>query len=265
MDRLSVQQLHKIVEATQIIHAHAHGTFHERLFQAVSTVFDGTCHGFQFYAIDGSHTLESDAPFPVSKREAIGVRAGELAAAENPMYSPLINKEPDPLRLSDFISQRELHRTNLYQEVLCEADIKYQIALGVHCAGGMGGLTINRGNTDFNGSDLLTASLLSKHVAVAFESDNLLKKLSSSIEESHLIDHVELRRMGLSRRESEVMIWMVEGKRDAEIAIILDISVRTVHQHVSSIFRKLLAETRTAAVMMVIQRAADRMWKRPGA
>ena len=61
-------------------------------------------------------------------------------------------------------------------------------------------------------------------------------------------DHLPLRRLGLSRRESEILHWMAEGKRDKEIAVILAISFRTVSQHVRSILNKLGVENRTSAV-----------------
>ena len=51
----------------------------------------------------------------------------------------------------------------------------------------------------------------------------------------------------LTPREREILHWVAEGKRDAEIATILSLSVRTVEQHVRSCLRKLNVETRTAA------------------
>jgi DNA-binding CsgD family transcriptional regulator len=52
----------------------------------------------------------------------------------------------------------------------------------------------------------------------------------------------------LSLREGEVLGWIVEGKRDAEIAAILGLSTRTVEKHVQHILEKLSVETRTGAV-----------------
>lgn len=52
----------------------------------------------------------------------------------------------------------------------------------------------------------------------------------------------------LTAREREVVHWAAEGKRDAEIAMILGISPRTVSKHLENLFRKLRVETRTAAV-----------------
>ncbi len=54
----------------------------------------------------------------------------------------------------------------------------------------------------------------------------------------------------LSAREREVLAWLAEGKRDAEIAKILGISERTIHKHAQHIFTKLEVETRTAAARL---------------
>jgi DNA-binding CsgD family transcriptional regulator len=51
----------------------------------------------------------------------------------------------------------------------------------------------------------------------------------------------------LTPREREILHWIAEGKRDSEIATILNLSVRTVEQHVRTCLRKLDVETRTAA------------------
>lgn len=57
----------------------------------------------------------------------------------------------------------------------------------------------------------------------------------------------ELAPLCLSRRETEVMTWIVEGKTNGEIATILGMSERTVEKHVTHILSKFGVETRTAA------------------
>lgn len=54
----------------------------------------------------------------------------------------------------------------------------------------------------------------------------------------------------LSPRQREVYRWICEGKRDREIATILNISYRTVTVHVSAILAKLGVENRTCAAML---------------
>jgi DNA-binding CsgD family transcriptional regulator len=53
--------------------------------------------------------------------------------------------------------------------------------------------------------------------------------------------------LGLSKRETEVLSWVVQGKRDSEIGVILEISSRTVEKHVGRILYKLGVENRTTA------------------
>ena len=54
---------------------------------------------------------------------------------------------------------------------------------------------------------------------------------------------------GLTPRECDVLRWLAAGKTDADIGVLLGISVRTVHKHLEHIYVKLGVETRTAAVM----------------
>lgn len=60
----------------------------------------------------------------------------------------------------------------------------------------------------------------------------------------------------LSPRENEVLRWMVEGKRNAEIAAILKISPRTVEKQASNILAKLAVENRAAAILRAMELAA---------
>ena len=57
----------------------------------------------------------------------------------------------------------------------------------------------------------------------------------------------DLRALGLTPRECEVLQWIWEGKRDCEIATVLGLNPRTVGNHAYNIFRKLNVEARAAA------------------
>ena len=60
----------------------------------------------------------------------------------------------------------------------------------------------------------------------------------------------------LSDRKNEVLKWMVEGKRNAEIATILNLSTRTVENHVQEILRELMVENRATAIVRVMEYCA---------
>ena len=57
----------------------------------------------------------------------------------------------------------------------------------------------------------------------------------------------DLTRLGLSPRESEVLLWVMRGKTNEEIAAELKISPRTVKKHLERIYRKLGVGNRVAA------------------
>jgi DNA-binding CsgD family transcriptional regulator len=64
----------------------------------------------------------------------------------------------------------------------------------------------------------------------------------------------ELSCIGLTPREAEVLILMSRGKTDREIAVLCAISIRTVQKHAERLYIKLGVETRTAAVMVALER-----------
>jgi DNA-binding NarL/FixJ family response regulator len=64
-------------------------------------------------------------------------------------------------------------------------------------------------------------------------------------------------RVPLTRRESEVLLWLARGKSNRDIAQILAVSYRTINKHLEQIYPKLGVETRTSAVAMAI-RALER-------
>jgi DNA-binding CsgD family transcriptional regulator len=61
---------------------------------------------------------------------------------------------------------------------------------------------------------------------------------------------------GLSPRENEVLEWIAAGKTNAEIGIILGVSVHTVKRHVERVLEKLGVENRRAAMLAFLQREA---------
>jgi len=60
--------------------------------------------------------------------------------------------------------------------------------------------------------------------------------------------------LGLTPREAELLSWVVQGKTNPEIAIILAIKLTTVKKHLESIFAKLGVENRTAAVTLALEK-----------
>lgn len=62
-----------------------------------------------------------------------------------------------------------------------------------------------------------------------------------------------LQTLGLTIREAEVLLWVSQGKANADVATILGMSEKTVKIHLGHIFEKLKVETRTAAALLAIE------------
>jgi len=59
--------------------------------------------------------------------------------------------------------------------------------------------------------------------------------------------------VSLTLRESEVLKWTAEGKTAEEVGVILSISTRTVHFHVSNVMTKLNAYNKTSATIKAVK------------
>jgi DNA-binding CsgD family transcriptional regulator len=63
--------------------------------------------------------------------------------------------------------------------------------------------------------------------------------------------------LGLTRRETEVLTWITQGKTNYEIGVILGAGTRTICKHVQRILNKLNVENRTAAAAIAIRTLAN--------
>jgi DNA-binding NarL/FixJ family response regulator len=62
-----------------------------------------------------------------------------------------------------------------------------------------------------------------------------------------------LERLGLTRREAEVLHWLSQGKSNPDIAAILGLGLATVKTHVLHIFEKLGVENRGSAILRTLE------------
>ena len=60
-------------------------------------------------------------------------------------------------------------------------------------------------------------------------------------------------KLGLTPRVAEVLLWVAQGKTNADIATILSISESTVKKHLLEIFQVLGVETRSAATLRALE------------
>ena len=137
------------------------------------------------------------------------------------------------IKLSDLCTLRQFRQTGYYGEFMADLpSFRDQAALVIHVPGGRLGFCMSH-ERYFTAEDLLVLELLQPHVEHIISRGAEYLPLPAN--------------PPLTPREREVLRWLAEGKRDAEIGLILGASERTIKQHVRGILRKLGVETRTTA------------------
>ncbi len=75
--------------------------------------------------------------------------------------------------------------------------------------------------------------------------------------EEHSLPHLSvaaLERIGLTKREAEILFWVAKDKSNGEIAKLLNCREGTVRKHIEHLHQKLGVQTRTAAVVVALKR-----------
>ena len=150
-------------------------------------------------------------------------------------------------RISDSLPQARFRQTALYNDYYRRVGLSHALALPLRMDGQeLVSFVLNRQGHDFSDGELALLDMLRRPLARLFE------RVDSTERPAPALDNEVLARLGLTRRESEVLQWVAAGKTDKDVAALLDCSPRTVHKHLQRIYAKLGVETRTAAVMRAL-------------
>lgn len=244
-------RMRRLLEATEMLHRRdAAVPFEDRVLQACRHLFPESVSSLELWdRHSGQLTAAYGIPYDLDGLEERVQRIGEVVKTDHPGYPLIEAGEATVMRLSEITTLRQFQKTELYDVAFKPLDLRHQVIVPVQTAEQLGGATINRsGSQDFTPDDLEIIRLFSRQMLIAHENELVFQRTVHERKTVGELDHLPLRRAGLTLRESEVLTWMSEGKRDREIATILGISYRTVTNHVSAILRKLGAETRTGAL-----------------
>jgi DNA-binding CsgD family transcriptional regulator len=77
------------------------------------------------------------------------------------------------------------------------------------------------------------------------------------LEERRARNATDLRLLGLTEREAEVLFWVSKAKTNNEIGVILQAATSTIRNHVEHILRKLKVENRVAAAAIALEVLSD--------
>jgi DNA-binding CsgD family transcriptional regulator len=189
-------------------------------------------------------------------------------AAENPLIAHYMRTgDGQPVRFSDFISRRRLHGLALYDQLYRDMEVEHQIAFVLPSPPGeVIGIALNRGRHDFTAEEAAMLDLLRRPLRACYERLVEREQLTSLLS-SYECDDVWPRAsaLGLSERQVEVMRGVIDGASNAQLAMSLGISRRTVEKHLQHIYTQLNVTSRTQAIARVQAQGAPARSRAPAA
>lgn len=210
--------------------------FPRHVVNLVSQILPGVIVALDEIPGPGQYRLTHNLPMEPAEAQR---HFATLAACyqENPIYEFIQGaREVSAVRISDLASRRRFQNTTLYQEMFRHIGIEHQMHVVVPVSTGSVSLSINH-RRDFSDEQVELFRMLAPEIARAY-----FRAQSTPTSESAL--------PALTQRETEVLRWVRNGKRNSEIGIILGISERTVEKHVEHLLAKLGVESRAAAIAM---------------
>jgi DNA-binding CsgD family transcriptional regulator len=244
MESISVRSVQVLLRSLEMIHgAEDLKQFPDVVFSALGRVVEGSIFSLDTFNVKTGEVISATSD-NVAISSEIKKRIVELVPT-NPVIPFARSGAAGAIRLTDCISQRQFEQTALYSDVFVPLGIRHQTVVTLDITGLIGGITVNR-DKDFAEEEALLLSLAAPHLALAHRNLKRIETLRATADEV-VPGPQDLERIGLTPREAEVLHWVIKGKQDGVIATILRISVRTVHQHIARILRKLQSETRGSA------------------
>jgi DNA-binding CsgD family transcriptional regulator len=173
-----------------------------------------------------------EEPIPPDVQEA----AGPLCY-QDPLRQGTRHRERCALKLSDFLTRRQMRQLGFYHEVWKPLGIDDSLRVWLPAPEGRGRqVYLERGGRNFTERERSILELLRP----------FLIRIQTA---AHARRHGrEPTVRALTHREREILGWIARGKTSREIAAILVISPYTVRKHVEHILEKLEVSTRSAAV-----------------
>jgi len=195
--------------------------------------------------------LPADFPFTVSLTDPPVPEEFHVAFARYGTQNPIAEhfmrtRDGRATRFSDLMTRRQLHRLELYREVYQPLQVEYQIALTLpSTVQRVLGVALSRGARDFTATERALLNLARPYLIQAYRNALAHTQLSRGAGRQILVS--DLRALGLTARQAEVLRLVAMGSSDQDAAIALGIGVRTVQKHLEHCYRRLRVDNRSQA------------------
>ncbi len=152
-------------------------------------------------------------------------------------------------RFSDLITRRQLHQLELYHAVYRPLNVEYQIAFTLPSgAERILGVALSRPDRDFTTPERDLLNLARPFLIQAYR--NALAHTATTREARDGMSLADLRGLGLSQRQAEVLRLIAMGSSNQAAAHALGIAERTAQKHLEHCFRILNVTTRSQAAQI---------------
>jgi DNA-binding CsgD family transcriptional regulator len=100
----------------------------------------------------------------------------------------------------------------------------------------------------------LTIELACKRLIIRLVIEPGHNRYNLLLEEQRRSNFQSLEMLGLSQRETEALGWLMQGKDNKSIALLMAVGASTVRKHLENIYRKLGVQSRTEAVSYAVEK-----------
>ena len=261
--RVDLLDCEKLLELASTLYAPGHGDLLRRqLLTSLHSIIPhelGACHWMQPSRHEIAAWYEPQRrPLPIAHHEFWRL------IENHPLNRVLFSRPSQAWKLSDVMPRKAFRQTELYTVLYRPLGVDCEITAVLPDKKSPGTfflLSLHRCEHDFTERDRMLLNLLLPHIARA--QHRLVSRPASTAAVAQSFSgeerfHHWLREQTawqLSRRESDVLFWLCQGKTNDEIGTILGIAGRTAETHALRIYPKIGVENRYGAIATINQMA----------
>jgi DNA-binding CsgD family transcriptional regulator len=157
-------------------------SFPRRVFEALGSLVRCDCFAYNEFGPDGALKLLHCEPELPAESTNFLLSLGPEFGHEHPAVEYVTKTgSMEPLKITDFTSQRKWRRTTLYNEFFHPLECEYQIGFAFAVPNGQIGLGFNCSARDYSEDDRQLLALLRPHLMQAYANARMLTRITSII------------------------------------------------------------------------------------
>jgi len=158
-------------------------------------------------------------------------------------------------RISDYFSASEFHEKALYCEFYRKMRVEDQVVLMMPTDPGCAaGVAVSRAERSFRAIHVQRLDRLGPHIIQAYRNAKRISRIEQWNATPAQSVAVAIEKLGLSRRQGEVLEVIASGYSNAEAAVLLGVSPLTIKKHLENIYITLEVGSRSAAVARLFEK-----------